>query len=136
MKTRTRVSAWLVGLFLAVFAACKHPNTEKGCYPTTEDPQTCQGKCDAGDMEACYSLGGWYVIGAGVKEDDARGIMLWQKACDAGHGFSCGKLASAYLQGEYGVKKDEAKGTALLAKSTCLLEDPQRTGGDCEKGVK
>jgi TPR repeat protein len=49
-------------------------------------------------------------------------VRYLQRACDAGYGHSCAKLAAAYASGGYGVTADPGK-SASFFKRACSAGD-------------
>jgi TPR repeat protein len=104
-------------------------------------PPTVKGAarlCDAGELEACASLGSWLVDGNGLPADPARGLALMEKACDGGRAEACGQLAWRYRQGT-GVAADAGRSTAFLEKGcgagdgkACLAAAADHSGGGDE----
>ncbi|WP_419903413.1 tetratricopeptide repeat protein [Kiloniella sp.] len=72
--------------------------------------------CDRGDAETCFILGGMYMNGNEVKQDDTIAAKLFEQACDGDDAYGCSALAAMYLKGE-GVNTDHQKAIALFKES-------------------
>ena len=49
-----------------------------------DDPQQLKAACKKGSPRACEPLGGLYLLGKGVKQDDSQAAAFYRKACDSG----------------------------------------------------
>ncbi|ETD26520.1 SEL1-like repeat protein [Helicobacter canis] len=79
--------------------------------------------CDGGNMNACGNLGILYAEGKGVKQNGAKALELYRKACDSGSAkYSCGGIGRIYYYGN-GVKKDFIKARSYFAKGCELKND-------------
>jgi TPR repeat protein len=84
--------------------------------------------CNGGSGQGCDTLGDLYTgdlgkrIAIDAKPDVPRGVRYLQRACDAGYGHSCAKLAAAYASGGYGVTADPGK-SASFFKRACSAGD-------------
>jgi TPR repeat protein len=45
--------------------------------------------CNGKDISGCLSAGGAYLMGAGVKKDEAKAMQFYKKGCDLGDKLSC-----------------------------------------------
>lgn len=67
-----------------------------------------QQKCDMGNSETCFILGGMFAKGMGVQQDYLLAADFYKKACDGGVADGCSSLAGMYQHGK-GVKQDNGK---------------------------
>lgn len=74
------------------------------------------GKCVAGELEACRNLAIMYSEGAGVPADPVRAAALFAQACNGGHVASCNHLALAYEKGD-GVAQDRSQAIAAYERA-------------------
>jgi hypothetical protein len=82
---------------------------------TCKDVADCEAQC-AKDPAACGQEG-WFKL----KANDGKGaIPLLQKACDTGLGAYCFSEGLALLNGQGGLKKDEATAQSLFEKGCSL----------------
>jgi hypothetical protein len=86
---------------------------------TSKEAKDAQHKCDAGDFEACNSLGVLFSKGDGVAQNSAEAARLFSKACEGGQGLACSNLGALYAIGE-GVEKDFVRAREILAKGCNL----------------
>jgi TPR repeat protein len=87
-------------------------------------PPTVKGAerlCEAGDLDACRTLGGWLIDGNGAAPDPSRGVALIDKACAGGNVEACWHLSWRYRQGT-GVEANGARAVASLEKA-CAAGD-------------
>ncbi len=78
-------------------------------------PPTVRGAerlCDAGDLAACTTLGGWLIDGNTTTPDPARGVSRLDRACTEGHTDACRQLSWRFRQGK-GVTLDAAASADL-----------------------
>jgi TPR repeat protein len=76
-----------------------------------------QGRCDAGDMDACNDLGAAYDNGTAAEKASGKGVALFLKACQGGQMMAC---ANAGLLHEFGrglAAPDIPKAVALYRTS-------------------
>jgi TPR repeat protein len=84
-----------------------------------EDPSVASTRksCEEeGDAMECFTLGWMYDKGRKVPQDEARGAVFYQKACDTGFGPSCFNLGNMFADGR-GVAKDGARARSLYRKA-------------------
>jgi TPR repeat protein len=75
--------------------------------------------CDAGLATGCFRLAWLEVDGGAETRDEARGMELYQKACEMGSGMACAYFALHHLDDADG----KAERFAMLERS-CALHDP------------
>lgn len=82
--------------------------------------------CNAGDISACTSLGGFYRDGQYIKEDKFKAAKIFKTICDIGSnefgsssGLACFQLGIMTKNGE-GVLKDKYKAIELFNKACTL----------------
>ncbi len=91
---------------LPLEVACRSlPEDPKGCRSsvqsmctalTDDPPDKKDHDCNAGVLQACFSLGTSYLTGTMVKQDDVQALHLFEKACEAGHANACSAAAAMY----------------------------------------
>jgi hypothetical protein len=86
--------------------------------PTVKGAETL---CEAGDLEACVTLGSWLIDGSGTVADPPRGVELIDKACEGGAVEACRQLAWRHRNGE-GVEVSPGRALAYLEKA-CRVGD-------------
>ncbi len=77
--------------------------------------------CDIGNGTSCSILGLRYSKGQGVKPDDFKAVMYWQKACGLDNGVGSFNLGLTYEYGQ-GVKPDDFK-TVMYWQKACGLDN-------------
>jgi TPR repeat protein len=82
-----------------------------------------KNKCDLGDSQTCFILGGEYDKGIGVEQDSLLAAKFFKKACEYGEGAGCSKLGQLYQHGK-GVKLDTMQALGYYKKA-CELDDEQ-----------
>jgi uncharacterized protein len=111
------------------FGACKSlcATVAKGPgKPMNEQADDAEQKCNKGDMEACATIGGAYLLGKGGKvKDEKKGLELLLKACDGKSGFGCEIYGRALEQGK-GIAPDPAAAVTYWQKGCDL-----GAGGAC-----
>jgi TPR repeat protein len=75
----------------------------------------------------CNNLGAFHRDGKGVKQDHARALELFTRACDGDEAIGCANLAHAHQEG-HGVAKNAEQAAAFSAKA-CKLGRTE----SCEK---
>jgi TPR repeat protein len=85
-----------------------------------------QKGCPSGVPVACARLGVHYADGTNVAADPKMAVSYFQKGCSGGDpdGEGCGRLASAYEDGDGGLTVDLAKATELHQKACTLGFQP------------
>ncbi|MDR0468035.1 MAG: sel1 repeat family protein [Campylobacteraceae bacterium] len=79
-------------------------------------------KCNNKNFKSCEYLGNIYSLGElGIRQDYAKAVEYFTKACDGGVARSCGSLGVSYLNGQ-GVRQDYAKALNILNKA-CDKDD-------------
>ena len=73
-------------------------------------------KVEEGDAEAMGMLGTAYLQGAGVEQDNAKGVELIFMAADKGDKYSIFNTALFYERGQYGIEKDVNKAISIYEK--------------------
>ena len=82
-----------------------------------DDPKQLEPKCDAGDLRACVRLGGFYNQGLfGLKQEPARAVSLFERACSGGNPEGCENLGWAYQIGS-GVGPDMSRALKFYQKA-------------------
>ncbi|MGP1580331.1 MAG: tetratricopeptide repeat protein [Wolinella sp.] len=74
--------------------------------------------CDAGDADACRTIGLTYYSGVGVPQDLAKGAEYFQKACVAGSWMACSNFAQHHYN-----HGDKGKATSYFKKACELGKD-------------
>ncbi|HRO39007.1 MAG TPA: tetratricopeptide repeat protein [Flavobacteriales bacterium] len=80
---------------------------------------------DAGNAEAIYAIGTWYLFGTHVRKNFRQAAGMLQRAADLGHASANFDLAVSYEKGK-GVERDRSKAFSLYMKAA-LLGDEQAT---------
>ena len=70
-----------------------------------------------GDSDAMQWLALLYLGGEGVPADPAKALQWWQKASNAGNAEAAYRLADAYVDGRYGLRKDLQQDFAYMKKA-------------------
>lgn len=108
-------------------SAAGAPASAPAPTPAITDASGLQKKCDAGDAAACRTLGQGYATGSGVKQDELKAAVLFEKACDKEVAEAC--FRAAYLRFAPGVELGDTsvKGT---------LKNDGLAARDADKGCK
>lgn len=80
-------------------------------------------ECNQGNLEACNKLGNLYNSGMGVKQDLAKSVELFGRACQGNIPYACTNLGIKYRVDFFGVKQDNAKAVEYFSKA-CSMGDP------------
>lgn len=106
---------------------CTYVATAAAC---TSDPRRSQellaASCDRGGMGSCNELASKLEDKATKKDEIARVLDLYTRACDGRVGSACHQLGWIHERGKLGITRDFAKAAALYEKA-CTL----RLGGAC-----
>ena len=86
----------------------------KGPYAAIE---RLEGARKEGSTDAITILGELYLEGVGVIADAETGLDLLNEASESGNAHADEALGKAYLNGDYGIEKDEALGHAYIEKA-------------------
>ncbi|QOY54018.1 sel1 repeat family protein [Candidatus Sulfurimonas marisnigri] len=88
----------------------------------TKEAERYTTECNQGNLEACNKLGNLYNSGMGVKQDVAKSIELFSRACQGNIPYACTNLGIKYRVDFLGVKKDNAKAVEYFSKA-CSMGD-------------
>ena len=90
---------------------------------------------EAGDAEAQFILGGMYVTGRGVPQDDAEAVAWYRRAAEQGHARAQYNLGAMYDQGR-GVPQDDAEAVAWYRRAAEQghARAQYNLGGMCREG--
>ena len=77
--------------------------------------------CKKDSAASCYQLGLMVDKGEGGEPDKLRGVELWRRACELGHGTACVKTAESYVEGTIGIKNGDL--AFAYAKWGCEQKD-------------
>lgn len=78
---------------------------------------------DAGNAEAIYAIGTWYLFGTHVRKNFRQAAEMLQRAAELGYASANYDLAVSYEKGK-GVERDRPKAFSLYMKAA-LLGDEQ-----------
>lgn len=104
MNVRARVSVVLCALLLAIGV----PATARAQTGPAAEVAAQLEAADHGDVDAQLRLGTRYLLGDGVKRDDAQAAAWWRKAADLGQASAQYNLGYLYLIGR-GVRTDSVQ---------------------------
>ena len=91
---------------------------------SSDNQQSYQQQCRAGDFVACNNLGALYEEGIQVEQDYKTAISLYTKACNGGLAWSCKNVGVLYEEGR-GVDKNLTKARSFY-EFACQYEMTHR----------
>jgi TPR repeat protein len=95
--------------------------------PAIADASGLEKKCDSGDGAACRTLGQGYATGAGVKQDELKAAISFEKACDKSVADACFRAADLRFAPSADLGDKSAKGA---------LKNDGLAARDADKGCK
>jgi hypothetical protein len=103
-EEQPEVSACPAGYSFAGGICTRTPATAHLCDP--KNTEECRAECDKGSLESCYNFG--------IYQSPATASPYLKKACDGGHGNSCGALAIYILT----LRKGDAARAEAIGQAT------------------
>ena len=95
-----------IALVAATLTACVQTQDEHS--PAAQALADLRASAEAGDAEAQFILGGIYVAGVGVPQDDAEAIAWYRRAAEQGDARAQYNLGGMYREGR-GVPQDDVE---------------------------
>jgi TPR repeat protein len=100
-----------------------------------EEQPALDGRCDAGDAEACGRIGVQLMHGTwGREKDPEAAVSFLRRSCDSGHDYGCHDLGVAHMYGR-GVEQDYRQARALFERTCPAVANSCHYLGDlCSQG--
>jgi TPR repeat protein len=114
-RGRAALGALLAAAFLLTGGAASWAADSQGTR--TESPASFREAAERGDAEAQFKLGMAYLIGLGVKQDEAEAVKWFKKAAEQRYAEAQFVLGMMYEEGKGGVKQDEAEAVKWYRKA-------------------
>ena len=118
MRRHVLCSALVVAtLTLAVCSsACVQTQEQDAHSPAAHALADLRASAEAGDAEAQFILGGMYVTGVGVPQDDVEAVAWYRRAAEQGDARAQYNLGGMYREGR-GVPQDDVEAVAWYRRA-------------------
>ena len=115
-RLKRSASAFVVATLTLAMCSSACVQTQDEHRPAAQALADLRASAEAGDAEAQFILGSFYVTGAGVPQDDAGAVAWYRRAAEQGHARAQYNLGVMYDQGQ-GVPQDDAGAVAWYRRA-------------------